>query len=807
MLRASSLAILAGLLCASSLVAAPPTLPEEALALPGAGRPAGRNAVPSDPVLLSIVKGEWKSPKAGDTVPNPAGPARTWTAVPIKKGVIAAPGVPSYAYVPVKSEAQRVAVLHARGHSMVYVNGEPRTGDVYGTGYVRLPILLREGVNDLLFVGGRGQIAVEFLEPKATAELDTADVTAPDFRVGTAIDTHAALLVRNNTNETASGLMLESTAPGGMPVRTPVPPLPPLSVRKVGFRVVGPAPTIVAPVRLPVRLVKGDAQLDTTWFETRAVPPEATHKRTFVSDIDGSVQYYSLVPAKPGEGGKKPGLVLTLHGASVEAQGQAACYAPKPGLHVVAATNRRPFGFDWEDWGRLDAMEVLDLTSRELDADPRRTFLTGHSMGGHGTWHLGVTFPGRFAAIAPSAGWVSMWSYAGMKADPNATPERELVLRASNPSDTLALVKNLTPTGVYVLHGDADDNVPVSQARTMRRELAGFHSDFTYYERPGAGHWWGNACVDWPPIFEFFARRELPEPGNVRGVTFRTANPRVSAECRWLTIAAQTRPLLFSGADLKHDPAKRAFSGDTENVAVLSLDLAHLKAGEPVSVALDGDELEAVQWPAEGTHLWFARTGGTWKQVPKPPLAQKGPHRAGPFNDGFRNRMIFVYGTQGTPDENAWALAKARFDAETFWYRGNGSIDVVPDSAFDPKADPDRNVVLYGHAKLNAAWGPLLGESPVQAPGGAIRVGDRSEMGTGRGLLLIRPRPGSDRATVAAIAGTDATGLRLTDRLPIFSSGVGYPDWLVLDSSGVQGAGYFANDWTLNAEESAWRAK
>src|SRR5207248_4783492 len=95
---------------------------------------------------------------------------------------------------------------------------------------------------------------------------------------------------------------------------------------------------------------------------------------------------------------------------------------------------------------------------------------------------------------------------------------------SANPGDTLALVRNLAATGVYVLHGDADDNVPVAQARSMRKELAEFHPDFAYHEQPGAGHWWGNACVDWPPVFEFFARRERPERAAVRRVSFRTAN-------------------------------------------------------------------------------------------------------------------------------------------------------------------------------------------------------------------------------------------------------------------------------------------
>jgi hypothetical protein len=150
-------------------------------------------------------------------------------------------------------------------------------------------------------------------------------------------------------------------------------------------------------------------------------------------------------------------------------------------------------------------------------------------------------------------------------------------------------------------------------------------------------------------------------------------------------------------------------------------------------------------------------------------------------------------------------MAKARYDAETFWYRGNGSMDVVADTAFDPKAEPDRNVVLYGHQGMNAAWKTLLGTSPVQVEAGVVMAGEREAKANDLGVLLVRPRPGSDRAVVAAVAGSGAVGLRLTDRLPYFASGVGYPDWVVFDSKGIVGAGYFGNDWKLETGESAWR--
>ena len=166
-------------------------------------------------------------------------------------------------------------------------------------------------------------------------------------------------------------------------------------------------------------------------------------------------------------------------------------------------------------------------------------------MGGHGTWHVGVTFPDHFAAIAPSAGWISFFSYAGGTRPANPNPIQAMLQRATLPSDTLALSSNYTQEGVYILHGSADDNVPVTQAREMAEHLRGFHHDWTYFEQPGAGHWWdvspepGADCVDWSPLFDFFARHRLPDEADVRQVDFVTADPGVSAWSRWAGILQQ----------------------------------------------------------------------------------------------------------------------------------------------------------------------------------------------------------------------------------------------------------------------------
>lgn len=786
----------------------------EALALPPAGR-VGRVAVPVDPVAAAIAAGRFEAPKEGDAFERPGGAPLRWSRIEAgEDGQFRSRALAGgYAAVVVPSDSERVMVLEAAGHGVAYVNGEPRAGDPYGYGFVRLPVGLRRGENLLLFGGGRGTLRVRLTEPTGPAELDAADATLPDLVAGAGGEAWAALVVRNATGEALRGWELRASLDGGGPVATPVPSVPPLSVRKAGFRVA--ADPSAGPGERPLRVALHDASGAERAVESsirlRVVPPEAKRKVTFVSAIDGGVQYYGLVPASAGSEGR-PGLILTLHGASVEAIGQANVYAPKAFAHVVAPTNRRPYGFDWEDWGRLDALEVLDLAARDLGTDPARTWLTGHSMGGHGTWHLGVTFPDRFAAIAPSAGWVSMASYAGAVAESGDDPVAAILRRAARPSDTLALAENLKAQGVYVLHGDADDNVPVAQARTMRGRLGEFHPDFAYYERPGAGHWWGDACCDWPPLMEFLRTRILPAASEVRRIDFTTADPGLSAHCHWATVESQRRRLELSRVRLEVDPDSRTIRGTTENIARLALDLRHLNPDGPLRLELDGDALRVEPASLADGPLRLARSDDGWSVADPLPPSWKNPARSGPFKDAFRHRMIFVYGTRGDEDEDAWALAKARFDAETFWYRGNGSVDVVADVEFDPAEAPDRGVVLYGNADTNGAWAALLGEGPVQVRRGEVEAGGRVLRGEGLTCLLVRPRPGSDVACVAAVSGTGPTGFRGADRLPYFVSGVAYPDVTILGPeasrdgrAAVLGAGFFGPSWGLDDGEFAWR--
>jgi pimeloyl-ACP methyl ester carboxylesterase len=478
----------------------------------------------------------------------------------------------------------------------------------------------------------------------------------------------------------------------------------------------------------------------------------------------------------------------------------------------VAPQGRRPYGFDWEDWGRIDVLEALADAREHYPSDPRRAYLTGYGMGGHGAWHLGVTYPDLFAAVGPSAGWVSFWSYGGgMPTAATSDRVEALLVRSCLPSDTVQLLPNLSDVGVYVLHGDADEIVPVAQARFMRSRLAAYHTNFAYLERPGARHEANGQCCDWPPMIEFFRRLVQPTPAERQTIDFTTADPGAGSRYDWLTIAAQQEPFRLSRVSIGQNVDTRTFVGQSTNVARLAIDVGHLPPGPPIDVTLDGQQIDPLSPPTGQVKLWFERDDTQWRAADGPPPGAKRPERNGTFKSAFDHNVLLVYGTGGTEEEDRWAESKARYDAETFWYRGGGSLEVMPDRDFTLGQTADRSVILYGNADMNSAWSELLAACPVQVRRGQLRIGDRIESGDDLAALIVYPRPDSDRACVGAVAGTGPVGLKLTNRWRYFISGVAYPDCVIVKAPSenartveIRTWHNFATNWTVEPAEFGW---
>ena len=771
-----------------------------ALALSGAAR-GGRVPFERDAVQEALCRGAFAEPKAG---------GGGWTAIQADKGGVFQNLRAAYVFASVEIPEAGVYLLNARGNSVVYANGELRPGDVYSYGYFPLPVSLKKGKNTFLFFAGRGTLSASLAKMTKPARLNPADPTLPDLLVGEKSALLGALPVLNGTGKPLGGLTLTATVEGGSPVVSQLPLVLPLSARKIPFSISaapgnfsGDFPEGTRKLSLALKNARG-AVLDTAELAIRVRKATDSHRRTFVSVLDGSVQYWAALPATRPDAGNA--LALTLHGASVEAQGQIDAYGPHDDVSLAAPTNRRPYGFDWEDWGRRDALEVLALAERYLPHDPRRVSVTGHSMGGHGTWSLASLLPGTFAAAAPSAGWISFATYGGAPPPDPANPVGAVMRLVNLPSDTLSFLPNLLSESIYVLHGDADDNVPVGEARRMRAELAGInHPDVGWHEEPGAGHWWDNdpapgaACVDYPDLLTTLRRARISAgEGPLR---FITANPAISATDRWLTVEQQVQPLVLSEANLNWQGS--TVIGTTKNIRRLSIDLPNL-----TQLSLDGQTLTM-----RGRPVRLLRERDRWAPAFGAVLStEKNPQRSGPFKQALGNHLLLVYGTRGTPAENAWSFGKARYDAEALLYRGNGAPDVIADRNLDSAKTRDRNVLLYGNADTNGAWDALLKDAPIRIRRGGVTVGGAEKVGGDLACLFVCPRSGSKDALVGVVGGTGLPGCRATDRLPYFAAGVAYPDWIVFTPdvfqsglAGAVGAGIFGNDWRVESGQSAWR--
>lgn len=215
-------------------------------------------------------------------------------------------------------------------------------------------------------------------------------------------------------------------------------------------------------------------------------------KKTYDFKEAGKEMEYALfVPSKYDKAKPAP-LVVALHGLFSNPQ-QIMRY---PGLtdlaerhgYVVAA----PMGYNTSGWygARLgkgktnpenlselsekDVMNVLDVVRKDFAIDPDRVYLMGHSMGGGGTWHLGIQHPDVWAGLAPIA---------------------PAIFR---PAADVEKIKHIP---VILVQGDKDNLVPVRGARQWAAQMKELGMTYRYVEIAGGDH----MTVAWKNLGEVFA--------------------------------------------------------------------------------------------------------------------------------------------------------------------------------------------------------------------------------------------------------------------------------------------------------------
>lgn len=242
-------------------------------------------------------------------------------------------------------------------------------------------------------------------------------------------------------------------------------------------------------------------------------------------------------------------------------------------------------------------------------------------------------------------------------------------------------------------------------------------------------------------------------------------------------------------------------------MSLLEIDFPQLP-GEIKVIELNGKEISI----SSKKKTFFKEMEGEWKIVSNPSLEEKGPYRNGGFKGAFRNDVVFVYATKGSQAENDWYYNKARFDADTFWYKANGNIELVADIDFSAREYPNRNVVVYGNKSNNAAWDKLLKNSPVQVYNNKLNFGKRSISGGNWGLYFIVPRTDSAVASVGVVTATGKLGMKAAYANHYLVNGTTFPDLLLFDETvldqgtlAVKCAGFFGNDWSIENGDFEWK--
>jgi predicted peptidase len=128
-----------------------------------------------------------------------------------------------------------------------------------------------------------------------------------------------------------------------------------------------------------------------------------------------------------------------------------------------------------------DVMNVLAMMRREYNVDPRRIYLSGHSMGAAGAMYLGSKHADIWAAIAPIDGGAKF-----------GRPD---------------VLKPLKDAGVAVLvvQGDMDEVVPVADARALAAAMQDIGIEHEYVELPGISHG-PSMTAGQEYVFEFFGK-------------------------------------------------------------------------------------------------------------------------------------------------------------------------------------------------------------------------------------------------------------------------------------------------------------
>jgi len=419
--------------------------------------------------------------------------------------------------------------------------------------------------------------------------------------------------------------------------------------------------------------------------------------------------------------------------------------------------------------GDRDVMRCLDEAKRRFSVDVDRVYLTGESMGGHGTWAIVTRHADVFAAAAPVFGG---WDFriTNVSTPANApTPSTAMEAFWFERGSSFANAENLLHVPLLVIHGDADPAVNVANSRHAVTMLQRWGYDIRYHEMPGWVHedlGQQETIADW-----LLTHRRVAAPATVRLRTTDLTN----ASAYWVRVRAFQSPseVIRVVAEVLQPGVVRI---DSTNVAAMTLDL-------PIALRGSSEKLRVV-WNGQ-THELNSANGGELGSIP---AISKLPKRAGlegPLPAVVATPFAVVVGTTSS-DARMRELIQARADflAQQWRTWQHQPLRMLKDTEVTAEHEKAYSLVLIGGADANAVTRKLAKKLPFEATRNGIVVDGRSWKVKDSVLQAIYPSPLAADRYVYVIAATSPEGMYFSNPQLVHFV-FGYPvtmyDWIIQD--------------------------
>jgi|GEM_PF-1339717 len=490
-----------------------------------------------------------------------------------------------------------------------------------------------------------------------------------------------------------------------------------------------------------------------------------TFMRGYYSEIDGSLQGYALFAPENYDEQRPFPLVINLHGYDPSfSSWQENLFLPVFMPHATARGRyilANPFGRGntmYQNIGEQDVLAVLNEVKRLYSIDENRIYLTGGSMGGAGTWWLGLSYPDRFAAIAPIMGPTefAFWNKPAPAAMP---PWRKFIYEKQS---ALPLAENALNLPVFCHHGVRDDIVPIEQSRQMAKRLTELGYEINFVEHPEAAHGGFPPAMDYE-IYDWFENRQRnPNP---QKVIYKSASLK-HASAYWVSIHRFIDLLKFATIEAEIT-SPNVVEVKTDNVAEFSLTFSAELFNIAVPLALKINGQLAYQGPIPEARTLTLRAQlapsqkiVAWSQADSASMGRlkKDATLAGPMVDVYNSGFMLVYGTIGSELESTVNQREAQAFVEQWRSCQHSSCRIKKDVEVTAEDIANFNLLLLGNARSNAIVRKVNQSLLIRFERNSIIVGDKRFSGQDVGLAMIYPNPLNQSKYVMVLGGIHHRG-------------------------------------------------